>query len=191
MIYIDVQLGNAQTDVTWYASAAAYVRRFGCDEAAQLLSDASISVSPANLLASVTTSTMPPGITADEAAATDAAVQRLERALGITTNLMDGYLRAVVSLPIAADDANAGALEECCCHLTRYSLSSAPGTMSDAKRDENTRWLGWLRDISARRVQLISTQTQDPAAGPAAVRTGRARSGYDWTAHGHGTGYRE
>lgn len=169
-----------------YATTPQYLARFGADEAAQLL-----GADPEPLLAAAAGQPMPSGTTPEQEAAAAAALARLLRALGIAANLMDGYLRAVATLPIAADDANAGTLEECCCHLTRYSISSAPGTMTESKKDENTRWLAWLRDVSARRVQLISTGTQQQAPGAGSVRTGRAKSGYDWTAHGMGTGYQE
>lgn len=169
-----------------YATAAQYIARFGADEAAQLL-----GADAPQLQAAATGQPMPVGTTPEQEAAAAAALERLLRALGIASNLMDGYLRAVATLPISADDANAGTLEECCCHLTRYSLSSAPGTMTEAKKDENARWLAWLRDVSARRVQLISTSTQQQAPGAGSVRTGRAKSAYDWNAHGAGTGYQE
>jgi len=184
-----IVIGNTSTLA--YATPQQYSKRFGLTEAANLLAGDERLLTVDLLRAVLAQGAMPAGTTQAENDVAAQALDQLIRALVTASNLMDGYLRAVATLPIPPEDANAGVLEECCCHLTRHSLSSASGTMTDAKEKENARWLGWLRDVSARRVQLISTATQQQAPGAGAVRTGRARSGFDWNAHGAGTGYRE
>ena len=167
-----------------YAASAQYLTRYGLAETAGLLGVGDIET----VLSAVIGGGLAPGAGADDIERATLAASRLDVALRMAENIMDGYLRAVVTLPLSAGDANAPTLSECCMALARYALSSGADSMTEQRQKERDQWMGWLRDVSSRRVQLIVSEGQ-PAPAHGAVRTGQARSAYDWATHGMGTGY--
>jgi phage gp36-like protein len=161
-----------------YATPLAFVQRYGADESAQVLADGMGVLTPELLLAAIA-GTWPAGVTADEQAVANAALTRLTHELAITSNYMDGYLRSACSLPLAATDANAGTLENCCLRLTRSALSS-DGTGATERTDKQADdQRAWLRDVAAGRVQLVGSNGE-AIAPTTSIKTGRANSGYRW-----------
>ena len=188
-IIIDLDAGPGDAPVTGsYALPLAYLLRFGATEAVQMLGDEQQLLTEGLLrdaLAIIdgSASTWHGTPTGDEMAAGLAAATRLNRALAMTTNMMDGYLRNVVKLPIPADDANAGVLEDCCLALTRAGLADDPDNATDRMDQVAKDWRAWLKDVSKGVVQLVGAQGEPPPS-PTRVRSGQAASGYDWTRFG-------
>ena len=165
-----------------YATPALYIAKFGLEEAAQLLADEERLLTAA-LLQDAVTGVWTGSPSAAEQAAAAAALARLSRQLDTSSSLMDGYLRAAVTLPLPAGDANASTLEDCCLALARCGLADDCDNATERIEAAAERWLKWLKDIAARRVQLVNA-AGEPAPAPRGVRSGQARSGYDWGAFG-------
>jgi phage gp36-like protein len=168
--------------LTRYATPQAYIQRFGLDEAVQLLADEQGLLTAGLLQDAIGESWTGTPSDAEQLAALD-ALSRLERALASTSSFMDGYLRTAAALPLAANDANAGTLQECCLALTRCDV--ADDSDNSTTRMDNTaeRWRGWLNDVARRRVQLvgITGDVPDPSRG---TRSGQARSNIGWDGFG-------
>lgn len=169
-----------------YATATDYIARFGADAAAQLLADEQRLLTGQLLRDAVAVAgggawTGSP--TADEQHAATAALAHLVRQLEVASSTMDSYLRVAVTLPLAADTATAGTLQDCCLALTRNGLSVDAGQATEVVTKTADRWVSWLRDVAARRVQLVST-TGEPAPVSGGVRHGRAASAFNWGAFG-------
>lgn len=167
-----------------YAGPDAYIQRYGLNEAVQLLTDEQRPVTRPLLqeaLAGVYSAARPQ----DDIAAMDDAYARLLRALETSSNFMDGYLRAAVTLPMALGDANAGTLAECCLALARENLADDCDNATEKITEDAKRWRLWLLDVSRRRVQLVGA---DGGAVPARgqVRFGRTSSAYEWGRYGPG-----
>ena len=109
----------------------------------------------------------------------------MQTALATSSNFMDGYLRAVVTLPLSDDDANAGVLRDCCLALTRCSLADDADNYTDRMAALAAQWTKWLEDISKGRIKLVLA---DAAQAPESfrVRHGKAKSGFDWGHHSGG-----
>lgn len=165
-----------------YATPAQYTSRFGLDEAAQLLGDEQALLTSTLLQDAINgTWTGTPSV-AEQAAAT-AALARLTRQLLVCSNTMDGYLRAAVALPLAAGDANAGTLEDCCMALTRCALADDADNATERMDKAAETWRTWLTDVARNRVQLVgATGAAVPSSG--GVRTGQAGSSYAWDSYG-------
>jgi phage gp36-like protein len=118
---------------------------------------------------------------AETAAALEAAA-RLDRKLDTASNFMDGFLRTAVTLPLAAGDANAGTLNECCMALTRCGLSDDPDNATERMDALAATWRTWLKDVSRGVVQLVNPAGQ-PVVGKSRIRSGQAASAFDWNAH--------
>ena len=166
-----------------YATPTQYLQRYGQAEAVQLLADEQQLLTAELLLAAIADAGWPVGSTAEEQAAATDALQRLERQLQATSNYMDGYLRAAVTLPLASDDANAGTLGDCCLALSRAGLADDSDNATDRMDKVAEQWRAWLKDVAARRVQLIGATGEAPAQ-TGGVRSGQAASGYDWGSFG-------
>ena len=169
-----------------YATPTAYLQRYGLAEAVQMLADEEQLLTAQLLTDAIAVAaggSWTGSPTAAEIAAAQAALARLERQLAMASNFMDGYLRAVVALPLPAGNANAGTLEECCAALTRCGLADDADNATERMDKCCDTWRAWLKDVAASRVQLISdTGTTPPSSGGA--RTGQAASGYCWDAFG-------
>lgn len=169
-----------------YATPTQFIQRFGLRETAQLLADEQRLLTAALLEVAVGGAGYPAGTSADQADATDDGLRRLETALETSSNLMDGYLRAVVTLPLSADDANAGVLRDCCMALTRCSLADDADNFTDRMQALADQWTKWLEDISKGRIKLVLADAAQ-AQGAFRVRHGKANSSFDW---GHHSGSR-
>ena len=169
-----------------YATPSAYLQRFGLDEAVQLLGDEQQLLTSQLLLDAISVEaggdwTGAPS--ADEIATAQAALARLAAQLQSSSNFMDGYLRSAVTLPLSSDDANAGTLADCCMALSRVGLADDTDNATDRMDKTADGWRAWLKDVAARRVQLIGAAGEAPASTGGA-RSGQARSGYDWDRFG-------
>lgn len=165
-----------------YCTPSLYLRRFGTDEAVQLLADEEVLLTKTLLLDAIAGAfTGTP--TADEQAAALAALARLTRQLDIASNVMDGYLRAAVTLPIAVTDPVAGTLEECCATLTRCGLADDSDNYTERMAEACTTWRKWLIDVAAKRVQLVQPDGTPPA-GARSIRVGQACSNIPWDSYG-------
>ena len=174
-----------------YATVGKYLAKFGIDEAVQLLSDEESTLTRQLLLDAVAVTGgngvwtgTPSG--AEQAAAL-AALERLQRELEVQTNYMDGFLRAAVLLPLSADDANAGVLENCCLWLTRGGLADDADNSTERLTKACDLQRAWLRDISAKRVQLVGA-TGAAVVPAGTIKTGQAVSRFDWASFGGGFG---
>lgn len=168
-----------------YATPTQFIERFGLRETAQLLADEQRLLTAALLVVAVGGAAYPEGTSADQATATNSGLQRLQTALETVSNLMDGYMRSVVSLPLSADNANAGVLRDCCMALTRCSLADDADNFTDRMQALADQWTKWLEDVSKGRIKLVladASQAQDSYR----VRHGKAKSSFDWGHHGGG-----
>jgi len=165
-----------------YATPTHFIAKFGLAETVQLLADEEQLLTAELLLGSIAGAWTGASSAAEQAAAT-AALARLVTELQVASNFMDGYLRAVVTLPLAEDDANAGTLQTCCLALARVGLADDPDNATERMDKAAETWRAWLKDIAARRVQLV-TPAGDTPTGTASVRAGQAKSGFCWGVHG-------
>ncbi len=131
----------------------------------------------------------------DTIAAADGAVLRFQSALDLSSAEIDSYIGGVMTLPIDAAMMPVRLLDECCWVLTRCRLADDCDNSSDKIEQNCKDKRQWLKDVAKGVVQLQSANPANPNA-PAAplaqmqrIRTGQARSGYDWHAHrGHSGG---
>lgn len=169
-----------------YATPARFIESFGLEETVRYLADEQ-GLLTAQLFKDALAGAWTADTSQDEMDAAAAALARLLRKLETQSNLMDGYLRSAVVLPLSAGDANAGTLEECCLALTRCALAddadNATERMDAAAKD----WRSWLRDVSIGKAKLAGQGGQALVASGGA-RTGQARSSYNWAAFGSHTG---
>lgn len=163
-----------------YATPARVIQEFGLTEVTQLLADEQQLLTSDMLLQALDGVFVGTPSAAEQAAA-NAAVTRLLRKLDTTSNMMDGYLRSAVTLPLAPADANAGTLEECCCALARCGLADDTDNATERMDKCCEQWRAWLKDVARGTVQLVSSTGQPVPANPASgVRAGQAASGYAW-----------
>jgi len=165
-----------------YATALAYVARFGLEETALFLADEEQLLTP-QLLEDVLRGTWTGTPSQAQQNAAIAAQARLERQIGISSNFMDGYLRSAASLPLAAGDANAGTLEECCLSLVRFALADDDDNATERMDKTAESWRKWLVDVSRGTVQLVGASAE-AAPSRGRVRSGQMKSGFNWGGFG-------
>lgn len=168
-----------------YATPTQVIAEYGLTELAQLLADeqgllTELLLTDAIAVAAGGLWTGSPS--ALEIAAAQTALARFNRKLETTSNFMDGFLRNAVTLPLAAGDANAGTLNECCMALVRAGLSDDPDNATERMDERAATWRTWLKDVARGTVQLVNPAGQ-AVAGKSRIRSGQAGSGYDWDAH--------
>ena len=165
-----------------YTTPAAYIQRFGLTEAVQLLADEQ-QLLTASLLQDAMAGTWSGSPSqAEQAAATD-ALARMQRQIDVASAFIDGYLRAVATLPLPEGSAQAGTLAECCLALTRFDLADDTDNATDRIDAAAQTWRAWLRDVSMGKVLLVATDGS-AASTPGTVRTGQAASAYNWALFG-------
>ncbi len=118
--------------------------------------------------------------TAEEQAAADDAVARIEDAIARAGSLIDGYLQPRYTLPLEAALVAGSNLRQAAVDIARWLMT--PGKASDELRDRYDRHLRWLRDVSDGRVSLgpADTGVATPS-GRVSVRSGA--SGFDWNSY--------
>lgn len=163
-----------------YATPQRFIQEYGLDETTQLLADEQ-QLLTSQLLSDALAGAWTGTPSAAEQAAANAAKDRITRKLTTVSNFMDGYLREAVALPLSADDANAGTLEECCVALVREGLCDDSDNVTERIEKVADRWRAWLKDVQAGRATLVTTAGSE-VAGRGRVRTGQAASGYNWGA---------
>lgn len=171
-----------------YATPSQVIAEFGLREITQLLTDEQNLLTEQLLLDAIAVAaggawTGTPA-QADKDAAT-AALARFNRKLDTMSNFMDGFLRNAVTLPLAANDANAGTLNECCMALSRGGLSDDPDNATERMDEVCATWRAWLRDVSRGTVQLVNP-AGTTVPGKSRIRSGQANSAYDWNRFGGG-----
>ena len=131
----------------------------------------------------------------DTVASADAAAARLQSALDLSSAEIDSYIGGVMTLPIDPAMLPVRLLDECCWVLTRCRLADDCDNSSDKIEQNCKDKRQWLKDIAKGLVQLQSANPLNPNAPAAAIpqmqriRTGYARSGFDWERHrGHSGG---
>lgn len=169
-----------------YATPTQYLSEFGLAEAVQLLADEE-GLLTAELLKAAIAGSFASGTTADEQAAALAALENLTRKLVSSSSFMDGYLRAVATLPLPAEHASAGMLSDCCLALTRCTLADDPDNATERMDEVAKTWRAWLRDVSSGKVQLVGT---DSTSAPRRNRvwSGPVKSSFGWGGFGSGDG---
>lgn len=165
-----------------YATPDRFIESYGLEESVQYLSDEQ-GLLTAQLLKDALAGAWTGAPSDEEKAAALAAVERFKRKLETQSNLMDGYLRPAVVLPLSAEDANAGTLEECCLALTRCALADDTDNATERMDNCCKDWRSWLRDISTGKAKLAGAggQAIAPSGG---ARSGQAASRFDWAAFG-------
>lgn len=163
-----------------YATPQRFIQEYGLDETTQLLAD-ELQLLTSQLLSDVLAGSWTGTPSAAEQAAANAAKDRITRKLATVSNFMDGYLRVAVTLPLSANDANAGTLEECCVALVREGLSDDSDNITERMEKVADRWRTWLRDVQAGRATLVTTAGEE-VPGRGRVRTGQAATGFNWDA---------
>lgn len=171
-----------------YTTPTRYCEEAGFEEArGQLIDEGRVLTADLlrQVLAVVAGGAWPVATTAPERVVAMAAHDRLVRKLLNVSNYMDGYLLAAVELPLPANHAAMGTLEDCCIAIARDDLSSDADVSTDLIVKRADRWRKWLVDISNKTVQLVSSTTEPGASfGSGKVVTGQAKSGFDWSKHG-------
>ncbi|KLN54725.1 phage protein Gp36 family protein [Variovorax paradoxus] len=168
-----------------YATPARFIESYGLEETVQLLADEE-KLLTAQLLKDALAGSWTGDPTQEERDAATAAVERFMRKLETQSNVMDGYLRPAVVLPLSAEDANAGTLEECCLALTRCALSDDADNSTEQMAGCCKDWRSWLRDIANGKVKLAGAGGQAvPQSG--GTRTGQSKTMYQWPGHGIGS----
>ncbi len=166
-----------------YATTARFIQEYGLDETTQLLQDTQRQVT-SDLVAQAVAGTLPtvpvPPVTQAMLDATVAGMARFTRKLTNVSNYMDGYLRSVVALPLAPEDASAGTLEECCLVLTKVGLAIDCDNATDRMDKLADQWRTWLKDVQAGRVQLVRSDTGTNPPIAKRFRSGATKSNYDW-----------
>ena len=167
-----------------YATPELFIESFGLEETTQLLSDEKRLLTE-QLLKDALAGSWTGSPSQEEKDAALSAVARFTRKLETQSNVMDGYLRPAVVLPLAPEDANAGTLEECRLALTRCALSDDTDNSTEQMSGCCKDWRSWLRDIANGRVKLAGANGQAvPQSGGA--RTGQSKTMYQWPGHGMG-----
>ncbi len=171
-----------------YATPQQLIAEYGLKEVAQLLADEQGLLT--ELLLTDAIGVAAGGLwtgnpTAGDMAAAQTALARLNRKLDTTSNFIDGFLRNAVSLPLAANDANGGTLNECCMALSRCGLSDDPDNATERMDELAATWRAWLKDVSRGVVQLVNPAGAT-VAGKSRIRSGQAASGFDWNRFGGG-----
>lgn len=169
-----------------YATPDRFIESFGLEETVQYLVDEQ-GLLTAQLLTDAITGVWTGSPSDEEKAAALAALARLMRKLATQSNLMDGYLRSSIVLPLSPADANAGTLEECCLALTRCAVADDTDNATERMDACCKDWRTWLRDVSTGKAKLAGADGQALAPSGGA-RTGQAASRYDWGAFGNGSG---
>ena len=169
-----------------YATPARFIESFGLEETVQFLTDEQ-GLLTAQLFKDALAGAWTGNPSQEEKDAATAALARMQRKLETQSNLMDGYLRSAVVLPLSPEDANAGTLEECCLALVRCALADDSDNATERMDACCKDWRAWLRDVAAGKAKLAGQdgQTLQPSGG---ARSGQARSGYNWDAFGAHTG---
>lgn len=168
-----------------YATPQQVIQDYGLKEVTQLLTDEQGLLTEQLLLDAIAVAAggawtgMPSQADKDAA---NAALARFLRKIDTTGSMMDGYLRNAVTLPLSADDANTGTLNECCMALVRCALSDDPDNATERMDDCCDKWRAWLKDVARGTVQLVNP-VGATVAGKSRIRTGQAVSGYNWAAH--------
>ncbi len=170
-----------------YAAPAQFIRSFGLDETVQLLADEQHLLTAQLLQDALAGNWTGTPSQAERDAATE-ALARLQRKLETCSNLIDGYLRSALKLPLAAGDANAGTLEECCLALARCGLADDSDNATERMSKTCDKWMGWLKDVAAGRAQLAGQSGEAPPPAIGRYRGGQASSSVDWGAFGQGSG---
>ena len=161
-----------------YATASLFVSKFGLAETTQYLADEQRLLTE-QLLQDAISGSWSGAPSAVEQAAARAAIARLNRQLATSSRLMDGYLRTVVALPLPAGNENASTLEDCCLALARGGLADDCDNYTEQIERSCEQWTKWLKDIAARRVQLVQP-SGEAVPTSRGVRAGQARSAFDW-----------
>lgn len=170
--------GEGVESFSAYATAALFVAKYGLTETTQYLADEQRLMTE-TLLQDAMRGTWTGTPSTAEKAAARAGLSRLNRQLATTSRLMDGYLRTVVALPLPTGNENASTLEDCCLALARGGLADDCDNYTEQIERSCEHWTKWLKDIAARRVQLLQPSGEAvPTRG--GVRSGRAKSGFDW-----------
>jgi phage gp36-like protein len=168
-----------------YATPQQVIQEYGLKEVTQLLTDEQGLLTEQLLLDAVAVAaggawTGAPS-QADKDAA-NAALARFNRKLVTVSSFMDGFLRSAVTLPLSADDANSGTLNECCMALARCGLADDPDNATELMLSGCDTWRAWLKDVARGVVQLVNPVGETLPA-KRRVRTGQAASGFDWASH--------
>ena len=171
-----------------YATPAQYVQAFGLSEALQMLQDEEQTLTPEALQAGLAALAAGAAVVDDTAAA---SLERLQAKLDNTSNLMDGYLRSAVTLPLSAGQL-LGTLQECCLALTRCLLADDSDNATERMDKCCDNWRAWLKDVAAGKVKLVDSDGEELGGGSSGrVVTGYVAPAYDYAAmSGFGGGFR-
>lgn len=158
-----------------YATAIDMLNRFGATELAQLGAPDDSRVT-AELLELTVEDSDRSAYPADEQAAADEAVSRIEGELQNASRMMDTYIAPRYRLPLASELVSGGNLVQVCTDIARFELHRTP------PKDVETRYerrLTWLRDVGNGRASLGEADTGTATPGGRVVVAG-GESAHDW-----------
>lgn len=165
-----------------YATPQQVIQNYGLKEITQLLTDEQ-GLLTEQLLTDAIAGVWTGAPSAEEQAAAQEALARFMRKIETVSNFMDSYLQRAVTLPLAADDANIGVLNECCMALVRCGLSDDPDNATDRMDECCDQKRAWLKDVAKGTAQLVKPDGETLST-KSRVRSGQAFSRYNWSGHG-------
>lgn len=140
--------------MTAYATPTDLITWFGAKELAEITGLDDLTPVPPTLLRLTIDAGNRDDFTAEEIAAADAALTRLQSALDDASRLMDAYLARRYTLPLADAVVSASPLPRICGDLARLLLQD---DFSPAEpKTRHLRALDWLQDLALGRTELGS-----------------------------------
>lgn len=165
----------------YYCSALDYLVQFGLGEATMLLKDEEIELEQTALMAVVKNDPLLlKHLEADQIDAATKASYRLNAALEQAHNLVDGYLRSVVALPLSVEQIKNTPLRTCTASLARCFLMDDSDNSTELAEGNCDKWRSWLRDVASKRVVVFPVDTVLENTNNT-VRHGCSSTGRDWS----------
>jgi phage gp36-like protein len=132
-----------------YATPSQLIKRFNAQELAQIaVPDEHVSIDAPLLVLTIDEGDRS-AYTADEIAAADAALVRINQALTDASGDVDAHLEASYQLPLSSVPLK---LEQVCCDIARYNLYDDHATDHISKRYDDA--IKYLRDVAKGIIRL-------------------------------------
>ncbi len=146
-----------------YATAENLLEWYGARELAQVATPDDLTMTPPELMRLTIEGGNRDAFSADEKAAADAALARIDATMDEASLLIDSYLARRYSLPIAIAGVAASPLPRACGAMARRLLYDDGAPQEVVQRYELT--LGWLRDLANNQASLGANQETQSNVG--------------------------
>lgn len=167
-----------------YCNPRQYCEEFGLSEATMLLQDESSDLTQHALNAVCRDDAVLLGdLSGYELTVAQGALARLVSALNFASNLMDGYLRGVLTLPLTQAQIDSTPLKHCCAELARCALMDDADNSTDLSEKRCDAQRKWLREINAGVVKLFADKSAT-STSVGTTRHGVSPSLTDWRGYG-------